>query len=69
MTEESMRLFGRKYFVSCADAAVKQAYWQALASSSSVLVIARMAHWLKCSLTAREEVLNDNWSRSDLLYG
>ena len=37
MTEESMR-FLEENIPILADAAVKQAYWQALASSSSVLV-------------------------------
>jgi hypothetical protein len=37
MTEESMR-FLEENIPILADTAVKQAYWQALASSSSVLV-------------------------------
>ena len=37
MTEESMR-FLEEHIPDLADAAVKQAYWQALATGSSVLV-------------------------------
>ena len=37
MTEESMR-FLEEHIPELADAAVKQAYWQALATGSSVLV-------------------------------
>ena len=37
MTEESMR-FLEEHIPILADAAVKQAYWQALATGSSVLV-------------------------------
>ena len=37
MTEESMR-FLEEHIPDLADAAVKQAYWQALAAGSSVLV-------------------------------
>ncbi len=37
MTEESMR-FLEEHIPILADAAVKQAYWQALAAGSSVLV-------------------------------
>ena len=37
MTEESMR-FLEEHIPGLADAAVKQAYWQALATGSSVLV-------------------------------